>query len=152
MRPLPIFLAALLLPAIASAEPPPAAPSPPPSPPFWTGPRVAGSLVIGAGVGAIVAGAIYAARSDEATAALKQHCLTSDPDKCDAEGYRLREQATADGRTATTSLGVGAAGVFLGLALAWINPELHPAAAPVKVTVAPVVSAQTQGIVVVGRF
>jgi len=101
---------------------------------------------------AIVVGAVYAARSDEANAATKQHCLTSDFDKCDAEGYALREKATADGRVATTALGVGAAGIFLGLALAWINPEVHPSPAPVKVTVAPVVSGSVQGLVVIGQF
>jgi len=151
MRPLPLLLATLLLPSIARAEP---TPTPPPPPPFWTGPRIAASFIIGAGIGGIVAGAVYASRSDAASAAEKQHCLTSDPDKCDPEGYRYRAKATADGLVATTSLGIGAAGVFLGLALAWINPEAHSgvAPAPVKVTVAPVVSGQVQGIVVLGRF
>ncbi|MDI1435943.1 hypothetical protein [Polyangium sorediatum] len=150
MRSLPFFLAALVLPSIAWAEPP-AAPPPPPAP-FWTGPRVAAAIVMTTSVGAIVAGAVYAARSDEATAGLKYHCLTSDPNQCDAEGYALREKATTDGRVATTALGAGAVGVFLGLALAWINPEAHPSPAPVKVTVAPVVGGTMQGLVVLGRF
>ncbi|HVK65904.1 MAG TPA: hypothetical protein VM694_15590 [Polyangium sp.] len=150
MRSLPFFLAALVLPSIAWAEPP-AAPPPPPAP-FWTGPRVAAAIVMSTSASAIVVGAVYAARSDEANAATKQHCLTSDFDKCDAEGYALREKATADGRVATTALGVGAAGIFLGLALAWINPEVHPSPAPVKVTVAPVVSGSVQGLVVIGQF
>ncbi|TKD12473.1 hypothetical protein [Polyangium fumosum] len=150
MRSLPFFLAALVLPSIAWAEPP-AAPPPPPAP-FWTGPRVAAAIVMTTSVGAIVAGAVYAARSDEANAALKYHCLTSDPNQCDAEGYALRGKATTDGRVATTALGVGAAGVFLGLVLGWINPEAHPSPAPVKVTVAPVVGGTMQGIVVMGRF
>ncbi|MDC0741376.1 hypothetical protein [Polyangium mundeleinium] len=150
MRSLPFFLAALVLPSIAWAEPP-AAPPPPPAP-FWTGPRIAAALVMTTGASAIVAGAVYASRSDEANAATKQHCLTSDPDKCDAEGYALREKATTDGRVATTALGVGAAGVFLGLVLGWINPEAHPSPAPAKVTVVPVVSGAMQGLVVMGRF
>lgn len=162
MRSLPFFLATFLLPSIAWAEPPTApAPSPPPAPtappepppaPFWTGPRIAASFVVGAGLGALVAGGVYAARSDEANAATKQHCLTSDPDKCDAEGYALRAKATVDGRVATTALGVGAAGVFLGLVLAWVNPETHSQPAPAKVAIAPLLSGEQRGIVVLGRF
>ncbi|MDI1450400.1 hypothetical protein [Polyangium sp. 6x1] len=156
MRFLPVFLAALVLPSIAWAEDPPApqpAPPAPPPAPFWTGPRMAASIVMATGVGAIVAGAVYAARSDEANAATKPHCLTSDPDKCDAEGYALRDKSTVDGRVATTALGVGAAGVFLGLVLAWVNPEVHPSSpTPAKVSIAPLLGAEQRGIVVLGRF
>lgn len=158
MRSLPFLLATLLLPSIAWAEPPatpppaPAAPPEPPPAPFWTGPRVAASFVVGAGIGAIVAGAVYASRSDEAAAATEQHCLTSDPDQCDAEGYALRDKATVDGRVASTALGVGAAGVFLGLVLAWLDPEVHPSPTQPQVSIAPLLSGEQQGIVVLGRF
>jgi hypothetical protein len=150
MRLLPCLLAALLVPSVALAEPLPP-PQPPPAP-FWTGPRIAASILVGTGIGAIVAGVVYAARSDAANAATKAHCLTSDPDACDPEGYRLRRQSTADGQIATTALGVGAAGVFLGLVLAWVNPELHPRTTPAKVSVAPVLNGEQRGIVVIGRF
>jgi len=108
-------------------------------------------MVVG-GVGTIVLGSVFAGRSDASSSQLPQHCVSSNPDKCDATGYTLREQATRDERSATISLGVGAGAVFAGLVLAWINPGGTPFGAKAKLDVAPMVGAEMKGVSVVGTF
>jgi len=143
--------------ASATTTPPPASPAEPsetpqPEPPFWSGPRVAAAIVGASGVAAIVVGSIYAGRSDASTAESKKHCASSDPDKCNPEGYSLREKATQDGRVAAMSLGVGAAAVFVSLAFGWIDPDFHAKSAPPRVSVAPVVGPGEGGVFVIGTF
>jgi hypothetical protein len=128
--------------------------------PFFTGPRIAATMLATSGITAVFIGAVYASRSDDAFAASKTHCLVSDPDICKPEGYELRKQATQDGRVGTTALGVGTTAVFLSIALAWINPEFHDqkrgasgsSAMATKFRLAPVIGASRQGVVLSGVF
>jgi hypothetical protein len=140
--------------ASARAENPASAPAsvPATAAPFWSGPRIAGAMYTAYGLAAIVVGSVYAARSDEASSSVKYHCFSSDPDRCDSEGYALRRQASADGRVATISLGVGAVAVFVGLTLAWINPGAEPPARAARVHIGPLVGAGERGLMVGGTF
>jgi len=125
--------------------------------PFWSGPRIAGAMFTGYGLIAIVLGSVYAARSDAASSQLPQHCLSSDIDQCDEIGYALRLRASSDGRLGVTALGFGAASVFAGLTLAWINPgQAAPSpSSPSRVTAlrfAPLALPGARGIAVAGSF
>lgn len=123
-----------------------------PEVPFWSGPRIAGAIVLSTGISAIVIGAVYAGRSDAESRAMTSHCLTSDPDQCDPEGYAGRARADVAERVAGLSLGVGAAAVFVGFALGWINPETPPEKAKPAVAIAPLVGRGLGGFAILGSF
>ncbi len=128
--------------------------------PFFTGPRIAATMLATSGITAVFIGAVYASRSDDAFAESRNHCLVSDLDICKPEGYELRKQGTQNGRVGTTALGVGTTAVFLSIALAWVNPEFHAnrrsvsssSAVATKFRLAPVIGASQHGIVLSGVF
>lgn len=130
-----------------SPVPPPPLPEDAPPPEPSSGPS---GLVIGLGIGGIVAigaGSVLGLMAINENDASKKHCDLDDPNRCDATGVDLRDDAFLFGNIATAGFVVGGAAIAAAAVL-WIadGSEEGPEGGAVAIGVGP------GGVAVRGAF
>jgi tetratricopeptide (TPR) repeat protein len=91
------------------------APPPPPPASTWSGQRTAGLVLGGAGVIGLAISAGFTGKMAGKNSDSKEHCLPSDPNKCDATGVALRNEAFSASYVATGTAIAGGALITAGL-------------------------------------
>jgi serine/threonine-protein kinase len=109
--------------------------------PWWTGQRIAGVAVGGAGVVGLVVGAVFGAQAIAKNDASKAQCSPSDPGLCNPMGATLRGDAKTAGNASTGTIVAGGLLTAGGVVLVLTAPAA-------KVEVAP----QALGVVMRGRW
>ena len=97
---------------LQAQPPPPAPPAPPQSARFWSAQRVAGAALGGAGLVAGVAGAVFGGRAAARMSDSEALCRKGEPDRCQAQGLSLREEADSAATASNVAFAIG------GIALA----------------------------------
>jgi hypothetical protein len=132
----------------------PIRPLPQPSPPFWTGQRIAGVALGGVGIAGIVVGAVFGVQAAGTLKKSDPHCEDLNPDPCDAEGVRLRDQSNREAWVSNISIGVGAVAVAGGLVLFLTAPrgKSEPVKRSGALEVLPMAGPAGGGLLAQGRF
>jgi hypothetical protein len=137
----------------ATAKPLPPLPPPPP-PPYWTGQRIAGVALGGVGIAGIVVGAVFGVQAAGTLEQSNPHCKDLNPDPCDAEGVRLRDQSNREAWVSNISIGVGAVAIAGGLVLFLTAPrgKSEPPRRSGRLEVLPMAGSAGGGLLAQGRF
>jgi serine/threonine-protein kinase len=112
--------------------------------PFWSGQRIAGVAVGGAGFVGLVVGAVFGIKTLGKTSDAKAHCAATMP-YCDATGLQLQRDAASMAKGADAALILGGAAVVGGVVLFLTAPSATPKAAG-SVRLRPVVGFDRAGI------
>lgn len=102
------------------APPPPKPAPPPPEPAFWSGQRVLGASLAGAGLVGVGLGTFFGLDTFSKRDERDRHCAGS---VCDAEGMRLHDEAGTSATISTIAFGAGAVALAAGAYLFLATPS-----------------------------
>jgi serine/threonine-protein kinase len=111
------------------------------APPWWTGQRIAGASVGGAGVVGLVIGAVLGAQAISQNNASKAQCSPTDAGFCNDMGAALRGDAKVAGTASTAAIVAGGVMTATGVVLVLTAPAAQVEVAP-----------QAAGLVLRGRW
>jgi hypothetical protein len=112
--------------------------------PFWSGQRIAGVAVGGAGLVGLVLGAAFGAKTLGKTSDAKAHCDAVKP-YCDPTGLALQSDAASSAKVADAALIIGGAAVVGGVVLFLTSPAATPTAAG-RISIRPVAGLGRAGV------
>lgn len=133
--------------------PPPVAPAPPkpaspPEPAFWSGQRVLGAGLAGAGLVAVGLGTFFGLDTFAKRDDRDRHCTGA---VCDAEGMRLHDEAGTSATISTITFGAGAAALAAGAYLFLTAPSTKSGGGT-EARLAPQLAVGPSGVLVRGAF
>jgi serine/threonine-protein kinase len=112
--------------------------------PFWSGQRIAGVAVGGAGLVGLVLGAAFGAKTLGKTSDAKAHCDAVKP-YCDPTGLALQSDAASSAKVADAALIIGGAAVVGGVVLFLTSPAATSTAAG-RMSIRPVAGLGRAGV------
>jgi hypothetical protein len=144
-------ITAVEVPALLDA---PAAPVTPvtPASPFWSGQRIAGATVAGAGAAGLVVGAAFGVLTLSKTSAAKAHCSGSNPLQCDATGLGLESSAATMADVSDAGFAFAGAAAVASVVLFLTAPASGPKGSARGVQVIPAVGGGTAGLAMWGGW
>jgi tetratricopeptide (TPR) repeat protein len=110
--------------------------------------RTTGFIVGGLGIVGLTVSTIFALQAKATYNDSKKSCAKADPNLCDSEGVRLRNDARRKGDIATVAFGIGAAALAAGTVLVLMSPGGERRA----LEAGPMVGGGTAGMLVRGSF
>lgn len=121
--------------------------------PFWSGRRIAGATVAGAGLVGVAVGAVFGVMTLSKTSEAEGHCQAGDPAPCDPIGRGLYADAKTTGNVSTAAFAVGGAALIAGAVLL-VLPSSRGAAPPSaqRVRVVPLVGMSAGGMTIHGEW